>query len=303
MDGMKPLFRRATPADAEACHSVMWTSIVDLGLRHGTPQSGSVEDWWTAGESLQRFLGEHAAEWWVAEHPADGSLVGYARSIERGGLLELAEFFVMPTHQSVGVGKALLDKAFPLGRGDVRSIIATTDVRALSRYYRADTAARFPMWTLGGVPDRTQLSGEITAEPIDAGSNTQLQALRAIDASVLEYPRKEVEIRWLLEGREGFLYRRNGTAVGFGFVGSGGVGPIAVLDPDDMPAALLQIETRAVVSGIKWLDFQVPAPNEVAMRHLLSRGFRLDPWVNLLMSNRPFGRFDRFVSFGPPVFL
>ncbi len=31
--------------------------------------------------------------------------------------------------------------------------------------------------------------------------------------------------------------------------------------------------------------------------------FRLDPSVNLLMSNRPFGQFDRLVSFGPPVFL
>jgi hypothetical protein len=29
----------------------------------------------------------------------------------------------------------------------------------------------------------------------------------------------------------------------------------------------------------------------------------MDPWVNLLMSNKPFGRFDRLVSFGPPVFL
>ena len=258
---------------------------------------------WAAGESLQRFLGESAAEWWVAEHPESGAVVGYARSIERGGLLELAEFFVLPANQSAGVGKALLDKAFPLGRGDIRSIIATTDVRALSRYYRADTAARFPMWTLGGVPVASDLSGDLAAEPIDIASDAHLETLRAIDASVLEYPRHEREIRWLLEGREGFLYRRNETVLGFAFVGTGGVGPVAVLDADDLPALLLHIETRAVANDIRWLDFQVPAPNEVAMRHLLSRGFRLDPWVNLLMSNRPFGRFDRFVSFGPPVFL
>jgi GNAT superfamily N-acetyltransferase len=303
MDCVKPSIRRGTPADAEACHSVMWTSIVDLGLRHGTPQNGSVDDWWAAGESLQRFLGEHAAEWWVAEQPGDGTLVGYARSIERSGLLELTEFFVAPASQSAGVGKALLENAFPLGRGDIRSIIATTDVRALSRYYRADTVARFPMWTLGGVPVRTQLSGELTAEPIDVDSDSHVQALRAIDVLVLEYPRNEAEIRWLLEGREGFLYRRNGTVVGFAFIGSGGVGPVAVLDPGDLPALLLHVEARAAANDIRWLDFQVPAPNEVATQHLLSRGFRLDPWVNLLMSNRPFGRFDRFVSFGPPVFL
>jgi len=35
------------------------------------------------------------------------------------------------------------------------------------------------------------------------------------------------------------------------------------------------------------------------MRHLMTRGFRLDPWVNLLMTSRSFGQFDRFVAFSP----
>lgn len=265
--------------------------------------AGSVDDWWAAGASLQRFLAAHAAEWWVAEDADHGGIVGYARSIERGGLFELAEFFVSPASQSAGVGKALLEHAFPAGRGDIRSIIATTDVRALSRYYRADTAARFPMWTLSGVPLSTPSSADLIAEPIDVASDAHMNEVRALDVSVLEYPRQEAEIRWLLEGREGLLYRRNGDAVGFAFVGAGGVGPIAAFDAGDLPAMLLHVEARAVANGITWLDFQVPAPNEIATRHLLSRGFRLDPWVNLLMSNRPFGRFDRLLTFGPPVIL
>jgi hypothetical protein len=91
--------------------------------------------------------------------------------------------------------------------------------------------------------------------------------------------------------------------VGFAFVGKNGAGPVAALDADDLPAILLHVEGRAFASNITQLEFQVPAPNEVATRHLLSRGFRLDPWLNVLMSNRPFGRFDRLLSFGPPVFL
>ncbi len=113
MDCMKALIRRATPADAEACHSVMWTSIVDLGVRHGTPQSGSVDDWWAAGESLQRFLGDHAAEWWVAQHPENGAVIGYARSIERGGLLELAEFFVTPRRSVSGDRRSAAAQSLP----------------------------------------------------------------------------------------------------------------------------------------------------------------------------------------------
>lgn len=91
--------------------------------------------------------------------------------------------------------------------------------------------------------------------------------------------------------------------IGFAFVGRGGGGPIAALDPADLPDILLHVENRAIALGLERLDLQVPAPNEVATRHLLDRGFRLDPWVNLLMSNRPFGRFDRILSFGPPIFL
>jgi hypothetical protein len=55
--------------------------------------------------------------------------------------------------------------------------------------------------------------------------------------------------------------------------------------------------------GLDNIEIQVPAPNEAAMRHLLGRGYRLDPWINFLMSDCPFGRFDRFVPFSPPLFL
>jgi hypothetical protein len=39
------------------------------------------------------------------------------------------------------------------------------------------------------------------------------------------------------------------------------------------------------------------------MNHLLSRGFKIDAPLNMLMSNREFGHFDRFVAFGPPIVL
>ncbi|HEY8169672.1 MAG TPA: hypothetical protein VIH24_01080 [Candidatus Limnocylindria bacterium] len=43
--------------------------------------------------------------------------------------------------------------------------------------------------------------------------------------------------------------------------------------------------------------------NEVAMRHLLGRGLRMDTFLTLFMSSRAFGRFDRFIGFSPPFFL
>lgn len=294
--------RRGTPDDVRVCHDVLWESVTDLARRHSTPLEGSAAEWWKSAEPLHRFLAGHAAEWWVAEEQGTSGVIGYARSISRGDLLELTEFFVVPGHQSAGVGRVLLERAFPTGRGEVRSIIATTDVRAQSRYVRAGTAARFPFFSLLGSPNRASTSG-LTAQVIAADSAPERALVSDIERAVLGYPRGDAEISWLLESRTGYLYRRDGSAVGFGFLGEHGVGPIAVLEPEVMPDVLLHIEGQAAAAGIKQLDFQVPGPNEVATRHLLSRGFRFDPWINLLMSNRPFGSFDRFIGFGPPMFL
>ena len=148
------LYRRATLDDALACHELMWVSVTDLGRRQGTPLEGSAADWWRSSEPLHRLLAQIAAEWWIAEETGSSQVVGFARSIERDGLLELTEFFVRPDVQSQGVGKALLERAFPAGRGTVRSIVATSDVRAQARYYAAGTVARFPLFTLGGAPRR-----------------------------------------------------------------------------------------------------------------------------------------------------
>jgi GNAT superfamily N-acetyltransferase len=295
--------RRGTLDDARACHDVLWQSVTDLARRHATPLEGTAAEWWSSGERLHRFLAEHAAEWWVAEERESAAVIGYARSIARGGLTELTEFFVIPGHQSAGLGRALLERAFPDGRGDVRSIIATTDTRAQSRYVRAGTTAQFPFFSLVGAPRQVSTSGDLTAHVIDIDSASDRGLVRDIERAVLEYPRGDAEIRWLLENRSGFLYRHDGAAVGFAFLGQHGVGPIAVLEPEQLPDVLLDVEARASAAGITHLDFQVPAPNQVATRHLLSRGFRFDPWINLLMSSRPFGRFDRFIGFGPPMFL
>src|SRR5205807_2931447 len=120
-----------------------------------------------SSEPLHGLLAQIAAEWWVAEETGSGRLVGFARSIERDSLLELTEFFVRPDQQSRGVGKALLERAFPAGRGSVRSIIATSDVRAQARYYAAGTVARFPLFTLSGAPSEPEPVGDVVAKPID----------------------------------------------------------------------------------------------------------------------------------------
>src|SRR5918992_131207 len=244
----EPTFRHGTPDDSRRCHNLLWTSATDLGQRHNTPLDGSADDWWGGMEPVHAFLAQHAAEWWVAEAPGDGELIGYARSIERGGLFELTELFVRPGSQSKGVGRQLLERAFPLGRGEVRVILATTDVRATARYYAAGTSAMFPHFTLTGRPHRDTARDGVTIEPIGTDA-AALATVTEIEAAAVDYPRGSEELRWLAEARPGYLALRDGTPIGFAFVTKTAAGPAAVLDAEDMPALLTAVEVLAVDAG------------------------------------------------------
>ena len=293
--------RRATADDSRGAFDVFLPSIRDLATRLGTPWDVDPETQWRRMRPLYEHLATHAAEWWIAEDPETGEAIGYARSVERGGLFELTEFFVRPDRQSAGVGAALLASAFPPDRGDVRAIIATTDVRAQARYYRSGTVARFPIVGIGGTPRPSDADPTLEVVRVGPGA-PELDDMRGIEAAVLEFDRGE-ELSTMAAEREGYLYRRDGTPIGFAFIGVSGSGPIAALDPADQPGILAHVEARSSELGADEVTFEVPMVNGVAINHLLDRGMRMEPFYTFLMSSRPFGRFDRYVAYSPPFVL
>ena len=123
-----------------------------------------------------------------------------------------------------------------------------------------------------------------------------------LERTVLGFDRGR-ELDWLLAEREAYVYRRGGRPVAFAFVAKGRTGPIAALEPADLPAILDHVRHRAGAVGSREVSFEVPAPNVTAIRHLLGQGYRFDPFITFLMANRPFGRFDRFVGLTPPFVL
>jgi GNAT superfamily N-acetyltransferase len=294
--------RPGTADDSRAAFDVFIAAVTDLAARLGNSWDPE-PDMWPRVEPLFDMLATHATEWWVAPD-TDGGLLGYARSIERGGLFELSEFFVRPGHQSAGIGRALLQRAFPAGRGEVRAIIATIDPRAQSSYYRAGTAARFPISGLTGKPGHASGSGPLDAGlEVVAATPDDIQQLLELERDVIEFDRGP-EMRWLIDEREGYLYRRAGRVIGSAFLAArGGIGPVVASNADDMPGILDHLERRAAELEIAEVSVDVPGPNEAAVRHLLGRGLRFDSFVTLLMSSRPFGRFDRFIGFAPPFVL
>ena len=293
--------RRGTRDDARACSDLLWAAATDLGVRLGESLEGSSDDWWQTMGSLHEFLADHCAEWWVAEDQGSAEIVGYSRSVDREGLFELSELFVRPGKQSAGVGRQLIEHAFPSDRGDVRLIVATGDARALSRYHRAGTSIQFPVLSMSRAPSAVEPRGRLTAKPVDASRD--VGELLAIDRRVVGYPRSEDEFRWLLRDREGYLFRIGDEAVGYAFIGKDGCGPIAALDPADQPQILAHVERRAADLGVEILEHEVPAVNTVAIHHLLDRSFKFAQWVNYFMADRAFGQFDRYVCFSPPLVL
>jgi GNAT superfamily N-acetyltransferase len=143
---MAPTFRRGTLADSYAVYTVFVRSIEDFTRRMNMrvdEDSGPLEVWWERRRPLFEHLASTADQFWIAEEA--GEPIGYARSILRDGTRELTEFFVLPASQSAGVGRELLSRAFPAQDARHRSIIATTDARAVGRYLRAGVYSRFPI--------------------------------------------------------------------------------------------------------------------------------------------------------------
>lgn len=296
-------YRPAGSADTRACFDIFEAAVDDLGRRTGRGANATAGD--PNAFEIHRPLFDHLAatadEWWIAED-VDRGPVGYARSILRDGVRDLTEFFVLPTAQSGGVGRGLLERAFPAEGARHRAIVATIDSRAIARYLRAGLDGRLPLVGWEGVPRDDRLATDLVRERIDAG-DPPLEALADVDRRILGFRRDE-DHRWLAGQRPGWAYRRDGLIVGYGYHPTRPVwgGPYAALTPTDLPVLMADGEAAAATAGHAKISFDVALTARPAIDHLLGRGFRVDPFVMLLFSDGPIEGFDRYVLTSPPFF-
>lgn len=298
-------FRVATSADSRATFSIFRKSLVDFMQRTGTvavtggTDPDTIAQLWEIFRPLYDHLARTGERFWIAER--DGQAIGYARSILRDEVRELTEFFVLPGQQSAGVGRELLARAFPSEDARHRIIVATSDPRALACYLKVGVYPYVSTYPFTRTPEAVNVPMDLQIDRV-AATPDALRATAAIDREVLGH-RRDVDHTWLMEQRTGFLYRRRGEVVGYGYVSEGWCGPFALLDDTDFPSVLAHAEAQAHAFGAASVDFEVPLINRAAIDHLLRRGYRLDGWVASVMSDVPFGRFDRYVGTSPPFFL
>ncbi|MEX0788099.1 MAG: GNAT family N-acetyltransferase [Anaerolineales bacterium] len=289
--------------DSQAAFEVFLEAMLDLGRRIGSmPITGGddprvIPRLWEARRSLFEHLANTADQFWVAERGPQ--VVGYARSTLRDGVRQLTEFFVRPGEQSQGVGRELLSRAFPTRGARRRTIVATTDTRAQARYLKSGVTPTFPIAYFSKPAEGSAISTDLDFEPVSS-SMAVLESLRTVDENVLEV-RRDADHAWLLSERAGYLYRRGGRVVGYGYLGPS-AGPFALLDPRDYAAVLAHAEAEAAHRGADF-GVEVPLVNRAAVDFLLGRGFRMDSFLALFMADVPFGRFDRYLFTSPPFFL
>lgn len=299
---MTVTYRQGTVADSYAVFQIFVKSIMDYGARMNVMAITGGDDpevlasIWQRRRDMFEFLARVASQFWVAEK--GGEIIAYARSIEHDGLQELTEFFVSPDQQSAGVGGELLWRAFPDTGARYRTIIATLDERAMYRYMKAGVYGRFPFKYFYRKAEKVEVRTDLVIEPLDF--ELHCEEINRIDRQILAHARQPIH-EWIASNRQGFVYKRNGEVVGYGYVGSGH-GPFAVLEEEDFPAVLAHAESLLAEQG-KDFGAETPLVNAAAVRYFVERRYKIDSFSAILMSNVPFGKFENYLCFSPEFFM
>ncbi len=253
---------------------------------------------WQKRRPLYTHLSHTAEQFWLAKQ--NDEIIGFSRAILRDGVRELTELFVKPGTQSSGLGRQLIERAFPAEGAAQRFIIATSDFRAQALYLKSGMFPRFPIYFFGREPQQVPFETDLQFVPLTNSPET-VAALGEIDKAVIGF-RRDVDQQWFLANRRGMLYVRNGRPAGYGYLGESS-GPFALLDAADFPAVLAHAESAAQSAGLPEFGVEVPMVNETAVTYLLSRNFKMDVFMAMFMSERPFGSFDRYLVTSPPFFV
>ncbi len=297
-------YQPGTVADDYDLFLILEQALADLVGRLGFAEEGEGEDeaalaqMWRSKRPLYAHLRQTAEQFWVAQQ--NGQTVGFARSILRDGVQELTELFVKPGTQSAGLGRGLIERAFPKEGARNRFIIATSDFRAQALYLKAGMFPRFPIYFFEREPEPVPFETDLQVVPLRADAET-VATLGEIDREVIGF-RRDVDHQWFLANRRGFLYVRNGRPAGYGYVAESS-GPFALLDAADFPTVLAHAESTAQAAGYTQFGVEVPMVNETAVTYLLSRNYKMDVFMAMFMSERPLGHFDRYLVTSPPFFV
>lgn len=304
-------YRPARPDDLSACARIWSDSIADYVGRLNQPWSGG--DLEPLARLLGHFLRTDPTRFAVVSDPRDGGrVVGFGSATQRADVWFLGMLFVLPPYQSAGVGRSLLERVLPPGAERVRSAApraglpalgtATDSVQPISNalYSQYGMVPRLPVFNLVGRPAHPEAlrplpNGIRVAESHPQTRAADLRDLATVDAATLGHPHPEDHEFVLAEGRRLFVARsERGEALGYGHIApSGRFGPVAAVEPRLLAPLVghLLATVRAPGAYASW----IPGAADDLLIALLAAGLRFESFPTLLLWDRPFADFGRYV--------
>ena len=293
-------YRPARLADMPECARLWDVSIADYMARLNQPWFGG--DLEPLARLLSHFLRTDPDLFMVATLADDQLPVAYGSATRRGSAWFLAMLFVRPDLQRNGVGRSLFEQILPLPASDLSRGTATDAVQPISNalYASYGLVPRIPVLRLVGRPDRREallpLPEGVRAVAIGPGEAVDAE-LASLDRSALGYAHPDDHAWFLAEGRQRFIYRRDGAALGYGYIApTGRFGPIAALEPGLV--APIAAHLLSVVAAPGAYASWIPGPAGSLVSMLLQAGFVLDGFPTLVCWDRPFADFARYVPLG-----
>jgi predicted N-acetyltransferase YhbS len=291
-------YRRARNEDAERTFEVVQEASADLNRKMGRPVGMSLP----AARVIRfrhfavRYDGER---FWVAE--ADGRIVGAGFASLRDDVWYLGGLHVLPEYQSRKVGSELIRRCLQGTRPSTARTVLTEASNPVSNglYLRHGMLPQDSTLTFDGPLQAASgsTSHAFTARPIDLAPD--LGTLAALDLGTVGFARPVDHEFWTgVPGLFGALLEAEGVVRGYAYVSdAGAIGPVAVTDPGDLAPALDLCADVAAGTGATTLHIRANGAARAASAWAVARGLRLTG-IGLMLSSRPVGRLDRYVTSG-----
>ena len=310
-------FREGGVADLETTFALSEHAMHDSAVRQGVipPERALSDDDIAADWARQRSFVEYIAaqdggRYVIAEN-GDGP-VGYARVVPFGAMEELTELMVLPEHQQQGVGRRLLELAWPGAPSPEtgRVVVATGSPSDLTLYLEFGVMPVAGHWHMR---QRTEAYRERRAHEIET-TDPGVHLLKP-DRAVEEWMRLEPQAigharRTLHEyfSRErsclAALDPDSGEATALCWVSNeGDIGPGVAQDPGGLaPVVIAALDRVAMSQEPPGLSVFATTLSWWLVRRLRKLGFSVY-WPSWVLCSEPLPGLDRYVPTRPPHLL
>jgi GNAT superfamily N-acetyltransferase len=310
-------FRSGSPSDLETTFALSEHAMHDSGSRQGIIPAGReltdahIQADWARQRSVVEFIAAQPDGRYVIAENEDGP-VGYARVVRFPHMEELTELMVLPEHQGRGIGRRLLEVAWP---GDPsadlgRVVVAAGAPSDLSLYLEFGVMPVAGHWHMR---QRTDMYLERRAQEMET-TDPGVHLLKP-DRAVAEWNRLEPQaIGHERPALHDFFARdrnclaaldpRTGEANALCWVSSEGeIGPAVANEPGQLvPVIIAALDRVAMTQEPRHLSVFTTTLSWWLVRRLRTLGFGVF-WPSWILCSIPLPGLDRYVPTRPAHLL